>query len=369
MNSNNLSSPAYTVSVPLGDAAYDIYIGSGLSGLIQAGLRRVSKFVIITDANVASAQAEWMNTVFPGAPVFVLPAGEQTKSITHLAEIYNFLANEQMDRRSAIVALGGGVVGDIAGLAAGTFNRGIDCYQIPTTLLAMVDSSVGGKTGINLPQGKNLVGVFHQPKAVFIDVDFLKTLPEREFRAGMGEVVKYGLLGDVDFYNDLKVNPISKETSMERLAEVIQHCCQMKSRIVVGDEREESAGPIGRALLNLGHTFGHAIETVTNYKTYLHGEAVSIGLVMAARLSEALGFLETSDVVDIEQTLFVNGLPVALKEPLAVEAVMAAMLLDKKVKNGKLHFIILHRIGDAVKHAGIEIDLVQQVLETSGCTQ
>jgi 3-dehydroquinate synthase len=271
--------------------------------------------------------------------------GETAKSAAELARVWDFLAANGVARDGAVFALGGGVVGDLAGFAAASYQRGVDFYQIPTTLLAMVDSSVGGKTGINLAAGKNLVGNFHQPTAVFADTDLLATLPPREFAAGMAEVIKHGIIADADLFGLLEQNsPLSWNHPL--LPRVIRRCVEIKAAVVAGDERETSAQG-GRALLNLGHTFGHAIEATAGYGTYLHGEAVAIGLVMAARLSAELKHCTAAQAEQVEATLKAHALPVALRAPLPLESMLAAMRRDKKVRGGKLRFVLQDGIGAA----------------------
>ena len=234
---------------------------------------------------------------------------------------------------------------DLAGFAAASYQRGVDFYQVPTTLLAMVDSSVGGKTGINLAAGKNLVGSFHQPAAVFADTDLLATLPPREFAAGMAEVVKHGIIADADLFGLLEQNaPLAWDHAL--LPRIVRRCVEIKAGVVAGDERETSAQG-GRALLNLGHTFGHAIEAAAGYGAYLHGEAVAVGLVMAARLSAGLGRCTAAQAEQVEATLRAHRLPTALRAPLPLEALLTAMRRDKKVRSGKLRFVLQEGIGAA----------------------
>jgi 3-dehydroquinate synthase len=262
-----------------------------------------------------------------------------------------------------VIALGGGVIGDLAGFVAATYLRGIAFVQVPTTLLAMVDSSVGGKTGVNLPEGKNLVGAFHQPKLVVADLDTLATLPAREFSAGMAEVIKAGLLGDAELFARLERAPL-KVASADLLA-VIRGCCALKARVVEADEFER-AGDGGRALLNLGHTFGHAIEQVTGYGAYLHGEAIGIGLAAAARLSEKLGFIGAAEVARVEKAVEAHGLPIRLRTPLPLEALMAAMARDKKVRAGRLRFVVLKSIGVAITRDQVDAALAEAAFREVG---
>jgi 3-dehydroquinate synthase len=298
-----------------------------------------------------------------GAPALVLPPGESTKSLESLGRVLDFLAENRLDRTGAVVAIGGGVIGDLAGFSAASYLRGIDYLQIPTTLLAMVDSSVGGKTGINLKAGKNLVGAFHQPRGVFIATDVLATLPPREFAAGMAEVIKCGLLGDAELFGRLEHSPLTIESS--DLPAVIRRCCAIKARIVEADERE-LAKEGGRALLNLGHTFGHAIEQTTGYGRYLHGEAVAIGLAAAARLSQKLGNLTAAEVARVEAVLAAHALPVRLTDALAAAELIATMTRDKKVRAGLPRFVVLTRLGEAVTLDGVPAAAVGEVWREVG---
>jgi len=329
--------------VELGLWSYDVVVGPELAGAVAAEVAAVrgrgGRVAVVTDAAVAAAQADWLAAAAPGAAVLALPPGESSKSLERLGEVLQFLAGVGVDRGGMVLAVGGGVVGDLAGFAAAVWLRGVACVQVPTTLLAMVDSSVGGKTGINLPEGKNLVGSFWQPRAVFADTRMLATLPAREFAAGMAEVIKYGLLGDPELLERLENGPLLGPDSSD-LAAVIRRCAANKAEIVAGDEREERADG-GRALLNLGHTFGHAIEAVAGYGAYLHGEAVAVGLVLAARLSEGLGRVPTGTADRVARLVERYGLPARLREPLAVGALLAAMRRDKKVRAGRLRFIVM----------------------------
>jgi 3-dehydroquinate synthase len=277
--------------------------------------------------------------------------------------VLDFLAANKIDRRAVLVAVGGGVIGDLAGFAAAVYLRGIDFVQVPTTLLSMVDSSVGGKTGLNLAAGKNLVGAFHQPKVVFVATEMLATLPLREFAAGMAEVIKTGLLGDAELFALLERSPLTMDSP--DLAGVVRRCCELKARIVEADERE-LAQEGGRALLNLGHTFGHAIEQVTGYGGYLHGEAVAVGLCAAARLSAKLGMIGAGDATRVEAVVAAHGLPTRLREPLPLADLVDAMARDKKVRAGGLRFVVLNRLGEAATQSGIAPALVAESFREVG---
>jgi 3-dehydroquinate synthase len=278
------------------------------------------------------------------AHVLTLPPGEATKTWANAERVLDWLLQARLPRDGALVALGGGVVGDLAGFCAAIYQRGIDFVQVPTTLLAQVDSSVGGKTGINHARGKNLIGAFHQPRLVVADTGTLSTLPRRELQAGMAEVIKYGLLGDAGFFGWLEDNlDALLALDAARLAEAVERCCAMKAQIVARDERE--SGP--RALLNLGHTFGHAIETWTGYREWLHGEAVAVGLCMAADLSARHGWLRAQDARRCTQLVSRAGLPSVAPMGMTPDDFTSLMRIDKKVQSGRLRLVLLHGIGDA----------------------
>jgi 3-dehydroquinate synthase len=358
---------AEMLTVQLADRSYPIHFAAELRQEIRAELEALGragrKVAVVTDSNLATQQAQTLEEIAAGAPTLILPPGESTKSLDSLGRVLDFLAERQLDRSSALVAVGGGVVGDLAGYAAASYLRGIDYYQVPTTLLAMVDSSVGGKTGINLRAGKNLAGAFHQPRGVFIATNFLTTLPAREFAAGMAEVIKYGLLGDAELFGQLEHSPLAIASS--ELPAVIRRCCAIKARIVEADEREQ-AKEGGRALLNLGHTFGHAIEQATGYRRYLHGEAVAIGLAAVTRLSQRLGDLAAAEVARVDAVLSAHALPSRLTAVLPVVELMAAMTRDKKARSGMPRFVILKRLGEAVTRDGIPAALVESIWRQAG---
>lgn len=344
-----------SLTVNLGERSYSLHFGQALPVELKARVQELAtkgkRIAVIIDRQLLSCQAEVLGSVFGDHPRFAVEPGESSKSLQRLGEVLDFLAEHRLDRSSMIFAVGGGIVGDLAGFAAATYLRGVEFIQVPTTLLAMVDSSVGGKTGINLKAGKNLVGAFHQPKAVYISTEFLSTLPPREFAAGMAEVIKYGLLGDAALFQKLESAPLSVRSS--ELASVIRTCCALKARIVEADERE-LAQENGRALLNLGHTFGHAIEQVTGYGEYLHGEAVAIGLAAAVRLSHKLGLIGSQDISRVERVLSAHQLPVRLRAPLPLSALLAAVGRDKKVRSGLPRFVVLNAVGNAATRADIE---------------
>ena len=354
--------------VELEERSYPIYFSDSLDILKDdiSSLRDSGYHVyVLSDENVLQAQPEVLTKVgFSHEEVCTVPAGEKTKSVEYFNQVLEFLANKSANRETALFAFGGGVVGDLAGYVAASYLRGISFYQIPTTLLSMVDSSVGGKTGINLPEGKNLVGAFWQPKSVYIDPNLLKTLPARELYAGMAEVIKYGLIYDLTLLEEIE----SIETfsaSSPNLASVIRCCCLTKAEIVAQDEKE-TAVVGGRALLNLGHTFGHAIENVAGYGVYLHGEAVAIGIYLAAQLSVELGQIDTGDVTRVVKLLEHFNLPIRLKEPLPINKLMAAMQHDKKSRHNRLRFVTLRMLGHAITTENIEEALIKKLWKTVG---
>lgn len=336
-----------TITVPLGNRSYDILIGHGL--LRNAALHINQKRVcIITDKNVAKHHLTTLEKSLRGAGTevhsIVLPAGEKTKSFKYLQQVIDTVLNLSIERGFTLIALGGGVIGDLTGFAASCILRGIDFIQIPTTLLSMVDSSVGGKTGINTKQGKNLVGAFYQPKKVLIDLDLLSTLPKREFVSGYAEVAKYGLINNPHFFAWLEKNiGAIKKRKPEALLYAIAESCKAKRDIVAADEREANV----RALLNLGHTFGHALEAETGFsRKLLHGEAVAIGMLQAMQLSVNLGLCPAADLERAKAHLHKAGLPT--KAPsLPKNALLSHMRKDKKVKDGKMVFILSRGIGKA----------------------
>ena len=363
--------PAETVTVELGARAYPVRIGPGLRrealAVAEQRAARGQRCAAITSPAVAAAQPDFLQAVGRHMPVLVTSQdGETAKSAAELARAWDFLAGNGLARDGAVFAIGGGVIGDLAGFAAASYQRGVDFYQIPTTLLAMVDSSVGGKTGINLAAGKNLVGSFHQPTAVWADTELLATLPAREFAAGMAEVIKHGLLADADLFGLLEQNaPLAWDHPL--LAPVIRRCVEIKAAVVAGDERETSAQG-GRALLNLGHTFGHAVEAVAGYGTYVHGEAVAIGLVMAARLSAELKHCTEAQAEAIAAVIGAHGLPTRLRSPLPAERMLAAMRRDKKVRGGRLRFVMQDGIGAASTRDDVLEDAAVRALLGGGAT-
>ena len=354
----------HKVNVNLGDQSYPILIGSNLLGdssLINPYLGK-GKLVVVTNEVVAPLYLEAVKSMLGGRCVgeIILPDGEQHKNLEVISEIYDYLLRNKFDRHTTLLALGGGVIGDITGFAAATYQRGIGYIQIPTTLLAHVDSSVGGKTGVNHLLGKNMIGAFYQPRCVLADIRVLDSLPEREIKAGLAEVVKYGLIRNAKFFDWLAENskPISGLDDAY-LVRAIKTCCEMKAGIVAQDEKE-----IGiRALLNLGHTFGHAIETAAGYGTWLHGETVAMGIVMAADLSRRLGWLDVSSAQRVRTVLEKNfGMPVVPPADISVDQYLDLMSSDKKVEQGEIRFILLKDIGSAVVEGNIAIETLRSTL-------
>ncbi len=356
-----------SLTVNLSERSYDIHFGADWSDAIRVLWNDLqakgSRVAVLTDANLAERQNAALTAMFGETARFVVEAGESAKAVGTYGQVLEFLAGQRLDRGGVLFAVGGGVIGDLGGFAAASYLRGIAFYQVPTTLLAMVDSSVGGKTGINLAAGKNLAGAFHQPRGVFIATDLLRTLPAREFAAGAAEVIKYGLLGDAALFARLEQAPLTPDST--DLAAVVRQCCALKARIVEADERELAVEG-GRALLNLGHTFGHAIEQVAGYGHYLHGEAVGIGLCAAARLSHKLGQLSATEVMRIDAVVAAHQLPVRLAEALPLSALMAAVARDKKVRAGLPRFVVLTGIGEAVTRDGVSTDLAEACFREVG---
>jgi len=339
----------YDVPVNLGDRSYKIHVGAAVLdrlGALCAGAGLKGKCLVITDENVGGLYAETALGSLEAAGFSVatatLPAGEQTKCGDQVFALYSACIAAGLDRHSFIVALGGGVIGDLAGYVAATYLRGIPFVQVPTSLLAMVDSSVGGKTGINLPEGKNLVGAFHQPELVLADLETLKTLPVREYRAGLAEVVKYGIIYDAPFFAFLEQNTgqLAEVGNVELLAKVVGRCCEIKAEVVAQDEREGGL----RAILNFGHTAGHALEKVAGYGEYVHGEAVAIGSVFAARASVEQTGLAQADCGRIEKIFADLGLPVDAPG-YGWPALRAALSVDKKTVGGMPKFVLAAAIG------------------------
>ncbi len=358
------------LQVDLGARSYPIHIGRDLElellEMKEGLLDRGRKVVAVFDQGLMDANPRFCEKFRADVPVFRAPSGEETKSVQRLAELWDFLSAGKIDRSSSLFAFGGGVTGDLAGFAAASYLRGVSFYQVPTTLLAMVDSSVGGKTGINLSSGKNLVGAFHQPSAVYVDLGCLDSLPVREFSAGIAEIIKYGLLGNAELYRRLLDFSSPLCSSSPELNEIVRDCCADKARIVENDERETAEGTGGRALLNLGHTFAHAIEAVSGYGSYLHGEAVAVGLVCALRLSRLMGHCGEGDEAGLVNLLKAYELPDRLGDPLRVDDLLGVMRSDKKVLAGNLRFVLMENIGKSFVSSEVEISAVEEVWKSVG---
>jgi len=353
-----------TLTVDLGDRSYPIYIGTGLidrADLILPHLKQ-KRVAIVTNTTVGPLYLDRLTSTLEGAGVqvlpIVLPDGEVYKNWETLNSIFDALLSNRAERKTTLIALGGGVIGDLTGFAAASYQRGVPFIQVPTTLLAQVDSSVGGKTGINHPLGKNMIGAFYQPQLVLADTETLNTLPDRELSAGLAEVIKYGLIRDLAFFEWLEANMaklVARDT--EALAYAIRRSCENKAEVVAADERESGQ----RALLNLGHTFGHAIETGMGYGNWLHGEGVAAGTLLAADLSRRMGLIGQVDV-DRIQALFERAKLPTRAPDLGYDAYMSYMGVDKKVEAGRIRFVLLKAIGEAFVTADYPADLLRKTL-------
>lgn len=338
-----------TLQVALGDRSYPIYIGENLlseSSLFAAHIRG-KEVLIVTNETVAPLYLDVVQEALQDyrVEVSILPDGEQYKTLEVMQRIFDRLLQTRLSRQVTIIALGGGVIGDMAGFAAACYQRGVPFIQVPTTLLSQVDSSVGGKTAVNHPLGKNMIGAFYQPQSVLADTATLNTLDERQFSSGLAEIIKYGLINDIEFFEWLEQNMsalMSRDAAA--LAQAIARSCQDKATIVADDEREQGV----RALLNLGHTFGHAIETGCGYGHCLHGEAIAIGMVMAADLSQRMGWLDEQQVQRIRSIMQSANLPVSVPGSLTADDFMALMAVDKKVQDGLIRLVLLRDLGQAV---------------------
>jgi 3-dehydroquinate synthase len=350
--------------IELGPRSYPILIGQGLLDGVEVMNEAVAArdVLVVTNTVVAPLYLERLTRALVGRRVVpvVLPDGERYKTLDTMAGVLDALVQRRMNRDACVAALGGGVIGDLAGFVAACYQRGIDFVQLPTTLLAQVDSSVGGKTGVNHPGGKNLIGAFHQPRAVVSDTDTLQTLPRRELRAGLAEVIKYGLVADATFLEWIETNLddlLGLDTG--KLTHAIRRSCEIKAAIVAEDEREHGR----RALLNLGHTFGHAIETAAGYGEWLHGEAVGAGMLMAADLSQRLGWLDATGVARVRALLKRAGLP--LEAPaIGAGRALELMGLDKKVLAGRIRLVLLRRLGDGIVTGDYPPEALQATLRT-----
>jgi 3-dehydroquinate synthase len=343
-----------TLTVNLGERSYPIHVGANVldrvgESLQQAGLR--GKVAIVSNPTVAQLYLDPVHDAlsasgFEVAPI-LLPDGEEHKNLRSLATIYDGLVKARLERKSGILALGGGVVGDLAGFAAATYLRGVPYVQLPTTLLAQVDSSVGGKTGVNHEDGKNLIGAFYQPKLVLIDVTVLRTLPRRELVAGLAEVIKYGIIEDPVLFHLLE-DKIERLLGLDQelLIQVIATCCAIKARVVELDEREDNY----RAALNFGHTIGHALEAATGYQQFLHGEAVGVGMTKATAISLQQGFCDRKSFERVIQLIKKAGLPIELPSDISIANLLQGMEVDKKAAGGKIKFVMCEGIGKTRFH-------------------
>ncbi|MCB1789864.1 MAG: 3-dehydroquinate synthase [Gammaproteobacteria bacterium] len=352
-----------TLTVDLGDRSYPIYIGADL--ITDAQLYRPHihgrQVMIVSNETVAPLYLDKVRGALDGFDVasVILPDGEQYKNLGVLDQIYSALLEHRFDRRCTLVALGGGVIGDMAGFAAASYQRGVNFIQVPTTLLSQVDSSVGGKTGVNHPLGKNMIGAFHQPQCVIADTATLATLPDRELSAGLAEVIKYGLIDDAEFFAWLEQNMAALVArDHAALSYAIERSCRDKAAVVAADERESGQ----RALLNLGHTFGHAIETGMGYGSWLHGEAVGAGMCMAARMSRHLGWLSVDQLARVERLIEAAKLPTQPPEQVSAERFGELMAVDKKVMDGQLRLVLMHDIGGSVISADFDPQALQKTL-------
>ena len=354
-----------SLSVDLGDRSYPIIIGAGLlddAQLVQSYLGGEQKFVVTNDTVAPLYLKQLQQSIGDVSKLaHILPDGEQFKNLASMEQIYSELLAKKCSRDVTLVALGGGVVGDMTGFAAATYQRGVSFIQVPTTLLAQVDSSVGGKTGVNHPSGKNMIGAFYQPRAVLIDTDTLATLPEREFRAGLAEVIKYGLICDQEFLAWLATNmPKLVQRDAAALQFAIHRSCGCKAGVVAADETESGV----RAILNFGHTFGHAVETATHYQQWLHGEAVGFGMLVALDFSHRSGFLSAQDFQMGSDVIHAAGLPSKAPDSIqGAQQILDLMAVDKKVKQGKLRLVLLRELGGAFVTANFDVELLEKTIQ------
>lgn len=353
-----------TLQVDLGDRSYPIHVGSGLLGqdqLIRPYLRG-RQVLVVSNTTVAPLYLESLLASLPDLDTdsVILPDGEQYKSLETCMQVYDRLLQRRFDRKCMLIALGGGVIGDLTGFVAASYQRGVDFIQVPTTLLAQVDSSVGGKTGVNHPLGKNMIGAFHQPRCVIADTAVLATLPDREMSAGMAEIIKYGLIRDQSFFDWLETHVDALLSHDEAaLTEAILRSCAIKAEVVAADEREGGL----RAILNLGHTFGHAIETASGYGNWLHGEAVGAGMVMAAHLAQDLGWIDQQQYQRARDLIVRAGLPAAPPDTMTAERFLELMAVDKKAEGGQIRLVLQQAIGKAVVADQVPADSLRRTLD------
>jgi len=356
-----------TIRVELGTRSYPIIIGDGILQDIGSSFKQFnlsSSIALVSNTTVfplyGSAVLRSLSASGLSCTEIILPDGEEFKTMASAERIVEALLKAKLDRRSALVALGGGVIGDLAGFAASVYMRGIDFIQIPTTLLSQVDSSVGGKTGVNHPLGKNMIGTFWQPRMVWIDIDTLLSLPRREFAAGVAEIIKYGIIGDRDLFEFLEkyvrnVLDIDRDT----VRHIIRRSCEIKADVVARDEREGGL----RAILNFGHTIGHALETSTGYTVFLHGEAVAVGMHVEAEIARLLGMISSEEVNRIRSLISACELPSAVPGNIDLDLFFASMKLDKKAVSGTLRFILPDRIGNVTIHSSVPESVIRQAVE------
>jgi len=352
-----------TLELDLAEKSYPIYIGQGLLDQAKLLINHIAgkQVMIVTNTTVAPLYLEQVKSLLSSFHVaeVQLPDGEQYKTLDTVNLIFDALLANRFDRSCTLIALGGGVVGDMTGFAASSYQRGVGFIQIPTTLLSQVDSSVGGKTGVNHPLGKNMIGAFYQPKCVVIDVDTLDTLDDRQYSAGMAEVIKYGLLGNVNFLTFLQENIQNlMQRNKDLIIQAVYQSCADKASIVAQDELESGK----RALLNLGHTFGHAIENTLGYGVFLHGEAISVGMLMAAKLSQLLGDLTPQEIDQVQDLLEKSNLPISVDGKISASEFLSAMRVDKKVIDGNIRLILLKKLGEAYISDNYQKDHLDQVI-------
>jgi 3-dehydroquinate synthase len=359
------------ITLNLNERSYDIAIGNNIGNELKHFLndKKYSKIIVICDSKVDKIYPNYFQNIIDQFEKIIVESGEKSKSFKILEQVCEEILQKNIDRNCLLIALGGGVIGDLTGFVASILLRGIDFIQVPTTLLAMVDSSVGGKTAINSKAGKNLIGSFYQPKLVLIDLNFLKSLPLREFRAGYGEVVKYGLIADHNFFQYLKLNYLRFfNYDQEVILEVVKKCCQLKADIVGNDERESSQLN-RRALLNFGHSFAHVLEADLNYSDkMLHGEAVAIGMIMASKMSQNLGLISQSNFEEVYLHLEQCGFEIDLKkfkEDWSIENLVINLYKDKKTQNNKLVFILLDKLGQGYVKKDVELEEFKKIIAES----
>ncbi|MEW6107794.1 MAG: 3-dehydroquinate synthase [Nitrospirota bacterium] len=353
------------IRLELGDRSYNIIFDHDILKDIGKAAEKFefsSRLALVTNPTVYELYGNVVSNAINASGFelteIIIPDGEEYKSLEWVQKIYGELLKARLDRKSALIALGGGVIGDIAGFAASTYMRGIDFIQVPTTLLAQVDSSVGGKTGVNHPLGKNMIGTFWQPRLVWVDINTLGTLPQRELFAGLAEVIKYGVIWDDELFEFLELNRDAVlKLDKKALTYIIKRSCEIKSDVVSQDERESGI----RAILNYGHTIGHAIETVTEYKKYLHGEAVAIGMYFEARLSQLLGLVDEKTVKRIKDIIASYNLPAEMPQGIDIEKILSSMHIDKKVVAGELKFILPEKVGSVKIQSGVSPDVLSRI--------